>query len=130
MAIENLFYFRWPLPWPVCEDNTIDFDTLIFKNQTTNVICWLSRCCCYFCWLSSGKHPALSHRVMCDFRLYLKLGRTNVKPSWKHWIFMSHYRCLHTEVPYNTTYNWNSINVKAHCSLFTYNMSLHQTGLY
>jgi len=29
------------------------------------------------------------------------------------------YRCLHTEVPYNTAYVWNWTNVKAQCCLFT-----------
>jgi len=28
-----------------------------------------------------GKHRALSRGVTCNFRLYLKIGRTSVKPS-------------------------------------------------
>ena len=54
--------------------------------------------------------------VTCNFRFYLKMGRTSVKPRWKHWIFTSNYRCLHTGVPYNTTYGWNRPIIKAQCS--------------
>ena len=54
--------------------------------------------------------------VTCNFRLYLKMGRTSVKPRWKHLIFTSNYRCLHTGVPYNTTYGWNRPIIKAQCS--------------
>ena len=28
-----------------------------------------------------GKHRALSREVTCNFRLYLKIGRTSVKPN-------------------------------------------------
>jgi len=66
------------------------------------------------------KQQAESLDVTCNFRLYLKLGRTSVKPSWKHWIFTSNNSCLHTGVPYNSAYSWNRPNVKAQCSLFTY----------
>ena len=31
-----------------------------------------------------GKHRALSLEITCNFRLYLKIGRAGVKPSWKH----------------------------------------------
>ena len=37
------------------------------------------------------KHRAFSLEVTCNFRLYLKKGRTGVKPSWKHWIFRNNY---------------------------------------
>ena len=60
-----------------------------------------------------GKHKALSRKVICNYRLYVKIGRTSVKPSWKHWTFRSNYRCLHTGVPYNIDYGWNRLNVKA-----------------
>ena len=50
-----------------------------------------------------GKQRALSLEVTCNFRLYLKIGWTSVKPSWKHRLFTSNYRCLHTGVPYITT---------------------------
>ena len=55
--------------------------------------------------------------VTCNFRLYLEIGQTSVKPSWKNWIFTSSYCCLHTCVPSNTDYVWNRPNVKAQCSL-------------
>ena len=72
------------------------------------------------CLWTKCKQRALSLEVTCDFRLYLKIGRTSVKPSWKHWIFTSNYRCLNTGgVPYNTVNGWNRPNVKAQCSLFT-----------
>ena len=57
--------------------------------------------------IAMGKHLALSLEVTCIFRLYLKIGRTSVQPSWKHWIFTSNYRHLHTWVPYITAYGWN-----------------------
>ena len=62
----------------------------------------------------------MSREVTCYFRLNLKIGRTSVKPSWKHWIFTGKYHCLHTGVPYNRPYGWNRPNVKAQCSLFTF----------
>jgi len=73
-----------------------------------------------------GKHRALSREVTCNFRLYFKLGRTSVNPSWTNWIFTSNYRCPHTGVPYNTAYGWNRPNFKAQCSLFTYTCALIQ----
>ena len=63
----------------------------------------------------------MSLQVTYKFRIFLKIGLTSVEPSWKHWLFTSNYRCLHTEVPYNTVHGWNRLNVKAQCSLFTYN---------
>ena len=36
-----------------------------------------------------GKQRALRLEVTCNFRLYVKIGRTSVKPSWKHWISTS-----------------------------------------
>jgi len=54
-----------------------------------------------------GKQQALSLDVTCNFRLYLNIGRTSVNQSWKHRLFTSNYRCLHTGVPYNTVYGWN-----------------------
>jgi len=58
------------------------------------------------CWCKYiniiGKQQALSLEVTCNFKLYLRIGRTSVKPSWKIWIFMINYRCLHTGVPSNT----------------------------
>ena len=47
-----------------------------------------------------GKQRALSCEVTCTLRLYLKIGRTSVKPSWKHWIFTNNYHSLHTYVHY------------------------------
>jgi len=49
--------------------------------------------------VSLGKHRALSRRLTCNFRLYLKKGWTSI------------YHCLHTGVPYNTAYGWNRPNV-------------------
>jgi len=46
-----------------------------------------------------GKQRALSCEVTCNLRLYLKIWRTSVEPSWKHCIFTSNYRCLPTGVP-------------------------------
>ena len=43
-----------------------------------------------------------------------------VKPSWKHLIFTSNYRYIHTGVPYNTAYGLNRPYVNAQCSMFTY----------
>ena len=68
-----------------------------------------------------GKQRALSLEVTCSFRLYLKIGRSSVNTNWKHWLSTSNYHCLQTGVPYNTDYGWIGSNVKARCSLFTYN---------
>jgi len=35
-----------------------------------------------------GKHRALSCKVTCNFKLYLEIGRTSVKPNLKHRILM------------------------------------------
>ena len=52
--------------------------------------------------ITISKHRALSREVTCNLRLYLKIAWTRVKPSWKHWIFTSNYRCLCTCVRFNT----------------------------
>ena len=64
-----------------------------------------------------SKHRTAKSCVSLD---YLKIGRIRVKPNWKHWIFTSNDRCLHTGVPYNTAYVCNRPLVKAKWSLFTY----------
>ena len=67
-----------------------------------------------------GKQWALSRAVTCNVRLYLKKGQASAKPCWKHQIFTSNYRCLHTWLPNNTAFGWDRQTVKAQCSLFTY----------
>ena len=32
-----------------------------------------------------------------NVRLYLNIGRTSVKPSWKHWVFKSSYSVVYTQ---------------------------------
>ena len=44
-----------------------------------NFIDWLTK------WII-GKYQALSREVTCNFRLYLQIGRTTVKPSINYWI--------------------------------------------
>ena len=56
-----------------------------------------------------GKHRALIREGKCNFILYLEIGWTSVKTSWKQCII----RCLYTGVPYNNVYVWNRPNVKA-----------------
>jgi len=48
---------------------------------------------CYYSLRSIiiGKPRVLSREVTCHFRIYLKIGRPSVKPSWKHCILMRNY---------------------------------------
>jgi len=51
-------------------------------NKDTNINIIMYKC-------SIGKYGALSHKVTCNFSLYLEIGRTSVKPILKHWKLMS-----------------------------------------
>ena len=84
--------------------------------QSTFTFYWQALCYMFICVII-GKYWAAKSRVILD---YLKIGHRSVKPGWKHWIFTSNYRFLHTWVPYNTAYGWHRPNAEVQFSLFTY----------